>query len=83
MRILTCCVWFLTVGPGWPAVALAENFSAGADTAVKFGVHEIVLTGNGAVGNAFDTLATVNFVPPTGAKNAKTVEAFFDGDNTW
>jgi hypothetical protein len=35
------------------------------------------------VGNPFDTLATVTFMPPSGEKNAKTVHAFYDGDNTW
>ncbi|MCI0535134.1 MAG: DUF5060 domain-containing protein [Verrucomicrobiales bacterium] len=68
---------------GWPVMAPAENFSASADTALKFGVHEIVLTGDGGVANPFDTIATVNFVPPTGEENAKTVHAFYDGDNTW
>ncbi len=68
---------------GSPAAAAAENFSADTDTAVKFGVHEIVLTGDGKVVNPFDTLATVTFRPPSGEKNAKTVHAFYDGDNTW
>jgi len=55
----------------------------GKELAVKFGVHEIVLTGNGAVANPFDTVATVKFSPPSGETNARTVHAFYDGDNTW
>ncbi len=77
MRILTCCLWILMIALGSPAVALAENFSAGASAAVKFGVHEIVLTGDGSVANPFDTIATVRF----DEQNAKTVQAFFDGPN--
>ena len=61
----------------------AANFTIGADVAVKFGVHEIALTGDGSVANPFDTLATVKFVPPSGEKHAKTVYAFYDGGNTW
>ncbi len=72
-------VWMLASAPAvW-----AANFTTGTDPAVKFGVHEIALTGAGSVANPFDTLATVQFVPPSGAKNAKTVYAFYDGDNTW
>lgn len=62
---------------------LAENFSSGTDSAVKFSVHEIVLTGNGSVPNPFDTIVNVQFTPPSGSTNAKTVWAFYDGDNTW
>jgi hypothetical protein len=64
-------------------LASAQNFSVGADVAVKFGVHEIVLTGDGLAGNPLDTLVTVRFTPPTGEDNAKVVYAFFDGDHTW
>lgn len=60
-----------------------ENFTAGRQAAVKFGVHEITLTGDGGAGNPFDTIATVTFTPPSGAAGAKTVDAFFDGGNTW
>src|SRR4029078_1742882 len=45
--------------------------------------HEIVLTGNGSVTNPFDTDATVTFTPPSGAAQAKTVKAFYDGGKTW
>lgn len=63
--------------------ARAANFTTGTDTAAKFGVHEIVLAGNGSVTNPFDTIATVKFVPPSGEKNAKTVWAFYDGETIW
>lgn len=65
-----------------PAAA-AANFTGAGATAAKFGVHEITLAGDGAVANPFDTIATVTFTPPSGAANAKTVSAFFDGENTW
>ncbi|MGH9338857.1 MAG: DUF5060 domain-containing protein [Acidobacteriota bacterium] len=83
LRIPICHLLLLMIALNCPAPATAGNFSAGRDTAVKFGVHEIVLTGDGKVVNPFDTLATVTFMPPSGEKNAKTVQAFFDGDNTW
>jgi uncharacterized protein DUF5060 len=63
--------------------AAAANFTQGTATAQKFGTHEIVLTGNGSVTNPFDTDATVTFAPPSGAAQAKTVKAFYDGGNTW
>lgn len=61
----------------------AGHFTSGNETAVKFGVHEVVLTGWEDVANPFDTIATVTFLPPSGDKQAKTVHAFYDGDNTW
>lgn len=61
----------------------AENFSVGTGCAVKFGVHEIVLTGSGSLANPFDTIALVTFTPPSGSANAKTVHAFYDGGNIW
>ena len=60
-----------------------RNFTSAAATAVKFGVHEITLTGDGSVANPFDTITTVTFTPPSGAAQAKTVHAFFDGENIW
>lgn len=59
------------------------HFTSAAQPAAKFGVHEIVLTGDGHVANPFDTVATVQFTPPSGAANAKIVWAFYDGENTW
>ncbi|MCI0365048.1 MAG: DUF5060 domain-containing protein, partial [Phycisphaerales bacterium] len=86
-RILTYSRWlmaaFLAAAMFSETPAQSAHFTTGAEAAYKFGVHEIVLTGNGAIANPFDTLATVNFVPPTGEKSAKTVHAFYDGDNTW
>jgi hypothetical protein len=49
----------------------------------KFGVYEVVLHGDGAVDNPFDTLATVSFTPPSGQAAAKTVYAFYDGGDIW
>ncbi len=51
--------------------------------AAKFGVWEVILTGDGSVANPFDTVATVAFTPPSGRTNANTVQAFYDGGNTW
>jgi hypothetical protein len=63
--------------------ARAGSFTSGTDSAVKFGVHEVVLTGDGSVANPLDTVATVTFTPPSGPKQAKSVYAFHDGGNTW
>lgn len=68
-----CCAGF----------AKAAHFTRGAETASKFGVHEITLTGDGSVANPFDTLATVIFTPPSGAARARAVHAFHDGADTW
>ena len=70
---------------GWSLCEAADaaNFTTAGDVAAKFGVHEITLTGDGSVANPFDTIATVTFMPPSGAEKAKTVHAFFDGENTW
>lgn len=65
------------------SAARAANFTTGADPAIKFGVHEIILTGDGSVANPLDTVATVTFTPPSGTKQAKKVYAFYDGGNTW
>ncbi len=65
-----------------PAVQ-AGHFSAGAEAAVKIGVHEVLLTGNDRVANHFGVVATVRFTPPSGAARATTVWAFYDGDNNW
>jgi hypothetical protein len=77
--------WLALLLVGWCLVtpAGAANFTSVADTAVKFGVHEIALKGDDAVRNPFDTLATVTFTPPSGAPQAKTVHAFYDGDGPW
>ena len=76
----------LASGLAAPALTAVPNFTTGADPAVKFGVHEVVLAG-GAAGegelNPFDLDVTVRFTPPAGGGRAKTVTAFFDGDGTW
>jgi len=72
------------LGSSWPAGAAGgENFTSGTENARKFGVHEVVLSGSTPVGNPFDTEVRVQFTPPSGAANAKTVGAFYDGDNIW
>lgn len=59
------------------------HFSSGGQEAAKYGVHEIVLEGDGGGANPFDTVVQVTFTPPSGAANAKTVHAFHDGGATW
>ncbi|WP_218081212.1 DUF5060 domain-containing protein [Anthocerotibacter panamensis] len=59
----------------------AANLTQGMETAQEFGVHEIVLTGQGSARNPFDTAATVTFTDAVGQK--VTVNAFYDGSNTW
>ena len=81
LRVLSFLVALL-VSPSAVSAATV-NFTQGTATAQKFGTHEIVLTGNGSVTNPFDTDATVTFTPPSGATQAKTVKAFYDGGNTW
>jgi hypothetical protein len=61
----------------------AANFTTGSAVAVKFGTHEIVLTGNSEFPNAFDVDVTVTFLPPPRSSGAVTVRAFHDGGNTW
>ena len=63
--------------------AFAANFTSGASPAQKFGTHEIVLQGRSSVPNPFDTVGTVRFTPPSGPANAVTVDAFYDGGDTW
>lgn len=60
-----------------------KHFSANSQTAVKFGVHEIVLQGDGDSANPFDTKVTITFTPPSGHADAKTVWGFYDGDHAW
>jgi hypothetical protein len=69
-------------GPFARSIA-AQHFSSGSSSATKFGVHEIVLKGDRPTDNPFDIEATVKFLPPSGESNAKTVQAFYDGDTTW
>jgi len=61
----------------------AANFTRNDDTAVRFGVHEISLSGNEGSDNPFDTDCTVTFTPPSGVANEVTVRCFYDGNGTW
>jgi hypothetical protein len=74
--VFTCAVTTVSA-------AHAGHFTTGTAPAARFGVHEIVLSGDASVANPFDTVATVRFTPPSGAANAKMVWAFYDGGNTW
>jgi hypothetical protein len=60
-----------------------QNDAKTSGEALKFGIYEISLTGDGSVANPFDTIATVIFTPPSGQANLKTVYAFYDGENKW
>jgi hypothetical protein len=74
-----------TVAVALPATAArgaaAAHFTRGTATAKQFGTHEIVLRGNGAAANPFDTVATVRFTSPSG--RSVRVHAFYDGGDTW
>jgi len=61
----------------------SQSDDKASDKALRFGIYEISLTGDGSVTNPFDTMATVTFTPPSGQANSKTVYAFYDGDNNW
>ena len=60
-----------------------NNFTRGTETSKQYGIHEITLIGNGSVTNPFDTDCQVTFTPSSGALNAITVKAFYDGGDTW
>jgi hypothetical protein len=64
-------------------VSSLPEYQGAVREAVKFGIHEVVLNGDGCVANAFDTAARVTFTPASGNTKSKTVYAFYDGDNTW
>jgi hypothetical protein len=63
--------------------ALADNFSTGTQASLRFGVYEVLLTGDGGADNPFDTPVSVTFTPPSGPADALTVDAFYDGGGTW
>ncbi len=77
MRNLTPVFVFFAIV--WPSAA--ANFSGGTGTAAKFGVHEIVLSGNSSVANPFDTVVNVIFTPAFGSP--VNVRAFYDGGDIW
>ncbi len=64
------------------APASGPSFTRGEETARAFGVHEIVLTGNGSVASPFETELVVTFQAPTRA-DPVPVTAFYDGGDTW
>lgn len=70
---------------GWMPTTRADaaNFTFGSGNAARYGTHEIVLNGDGGVANPFATVARLTFTPPAGATKAVTVDAFYDGGNTW
>ncbi len=84
---LTYARWLMTafLGLALFSESSAESayYTTGTETADKFGVHEIVLTGDATVAKPFDTIATVTFLPPSGETQAKTIHAFYDGESTW
>ncbi|MCP5117202.1 MAG: DUF5060 domain-containing protein, partial [bacterium] len=59
----------------------AQNLTRDNEAARLFGVHEIVLTGDGSVANPFDTDCLVDFQAPSG--RTISVKAFYDGGDTW
>ncbi len=63
------------------SVVFGANFTRNNENAQEFGVHEIVLQGNGTVANPFTTKCSVTFKPPAGSD--VTVTAFYDEGNTW
>ncbi len=84
LRLISCALIVVAyLAAWWGTLAAAANFSCGAEVAKKFGVHEIVFTGNGSVPNPFDTGVTVVFTPSSGREGAVAVKAFYDGGNTW
>lgn len=64
------------------AVSDGGNFSTGDEAAVKFGVHEIVMTGGGAAENPFDTVVSVTFTAASTSRSRR-VQAFYDGAGIW
>lgn len=76
LRLVLLCLSF-----GAALFCSAANFTTGEQSAVKFGVHEITLSGDASEENPFDVAASVTFTPPSG--QAKTVQAFYDGGTTW
>lgn len=79
IRVLVVLAGALVAAPA----AYASHFTTRSQPAVKFGVHEITLTGDGSVTNPFDTIVRVRFTPPSGAANTRMVWAFYDGGDTW
>ncbi len=65
------------------APADGPSFTRAPASARERGTHEIVLRGDAGAENPFETEATVTFVPPSGPSHLLTVDAFYDGGDTW
>ena len=61
------------------------NYTTQTQAARKFGVHEITLRSSQPHANPFTPLCTVTFTPPSARAAEKTVsvDAFYDGGDTW
>lgn len=59
----------------------AANLTRNSETAFQYGVHEVMLTGDGGVSNPYSTICKVTF--KRNGSEYKTVLAFYDGENTW
>ena len=58
-----------------------SSFTRGAETAKRFGVHEIILSASRLPDNPFAAPYWVDFTAPSGL--VVPVRAFYDGGNTW
>ena len=61
----------------------SPHFTRWHETAALHGVHEVFLVRDYTPDRPFDLEVQVTFTPSSGAANAKTVEAFYDGGNVW
>lgn len=80
-KVLRWSFGAILLGLVLPAAAQSPNFTRDNATARLYGVHEIVLSGNSAVENPFDTQATITFTAPSG--QPVTVDLFYDGEDVW
>lgn len=79
-----CLAIFLGVAQSHADAAnVGAHFATGAQAVSEFGVYEVALTAAGTAENPFDTRVTVTFTPPSGAQQAQSVAAFFDGGKVW
>ena len=61
----------------------SPHFTRWNETAALYGVHEVFLVRDATPESPFDLPVQVTFTPSSGAANARTVEAFYDGGNVW
>ena len=66
-----------------PPNSVSHHFTRWNETAALYGVHEVFLVRDHTPDRPFDLPAQVTFTPPSGAANARTVNAFYDGGNVW